>query len=250
MRLTGFGTVAAQHRGMIPTAQPSATLPNTDVARARLWPSPAAAPPFTVLLAYDFSEASGYAFDQAARVARRVPGADIHVVHVIEAGATDEQAKRVSDELLVYLGDKVKALGGLEEHAVGVHVRCGSPPHEIAELAKDVSADVIVVGVKKGPHLKQLLLGSVTDEIMAATRCPVLVAGPVPHMNDTDPTIDPPCMECFVARRDSQGGQWWCVRHGQHHAKAHSYSFHREIPLRAHDSAILPTGVDTEVGIR
>ena len=228
---------------MNPPSQPTDDYPSPD-ARARLWPSSAVNPRFTVLVAHDFSEGSGYAFEQAARVARRVPGADIHVVHVMAGDATDAEAKRVSDDLLLYLEDKVRVLGGLEDHAVGVHVRCGSAPHEIAELAKDVSADVIVVGVKKGPHLKQILLGSVTDDIMAATRCPVLVAGPVPRMNDTDPTIDPPCMECFLTRRDSEGRQWWCARHSEHHAKAHSYSFHREVPLRTHDSAVLPTGVD------
>jgi nucleotide-binding universal stress UspA family protein len=208
--------------------------------------SPATTLAFTIVVGNEFGVASGYAFDQAARVARRIPGSDIHVVHVIEGVSSAEATQRLANQLRQYLEEKVKALGGLEQQAVGLHVRWGKPAREIAQLAKDVAADLIVVGASKAPHLKQMFVGSVTERLLTAAPCPVLVAGPMPVAADDahEPAILPPCPECLKARRDSAGGEWWCVRHTEHHARAHAYSFRRALPLRTHDSAITPTGVD------
>lgn len=201
---------------------------------------------FTLVVGNDFSEASGFAFDQAARVARHIPGADIHVVHVVEAEASAERTKQLANQLRLYLEEKVKALGGLEQQAVGLHVRCGRPARELAQFSKDVGADLLVVGARKGPHLKQLVLGSVAERLLLAAPCPVFVAGPMPAPHDDahEPAIEPACPDCVQARRKSAGRDWWCARHAQHHAHAHSYSFLRELPLRTHDGAVLPTGVD------
>jgi nucleotide-binding universal stress UspA family protein len=201
---------------------------------------------FTIVVGNDFSEASGFAFDQAARVARSVPGSDLHVVHVVEVEASAERTKQLASQLRLYLEEKVKALGGLEHQAVGIHVRCGKPARELAQLAKDVGADLLVVGALKGPHLKQLVLGSVAERLLLAAPCPVFVAGPMPADHDSahEPAIEPACSDCLAARRKSAGREWWCVRHTQHHAHPHSYSFLRALPLRTHDSAVIPTGVD------
>jgi nucleotide-binding universal stress UspA family protein len=204
---------------------------------------------FTIVVGNDFSEASGFAFDQAARVARRIPGSDLHVVHVVELDTSAERTKQLATELRLYLEDKVKSLGGLERQAVGIHVRCGRPARELAQLARDVGADLLVVGARKGPHLKQLVLGSVAERLLIAAPCPVFVAGPMPAAGDDahDPAIEPACPDCLTARRKSAGREWWCAHHAQHHAHAHSYSFARELPLRTHDSAVIPTGVDSGI---
>jgi nucleotide-binding universal stress UspA family protein len=203
---------------------------------------------FTLVVGNDFSEASGFAFDQAALVARRIPGSDIHVVHVVEAEASAERTVQLASQLRLYLEEKVQAVGGLEQQAVAIHVRNGKPARELAQLAKDVGAALIVVGARKGPHLKELLLGSVAERLLLAAPCPVFVAGPMPVTRDDahEPVIEPPCPDCLKVRRDSSGREWWCDLHARHHAKAHSYSFQRQLPLRTHDSAVLPTGVDMD----
>jgi nucleotide-binding universal stress UspA family protein len=203
-------------------------------------------PTFTVVVGNDFSPASGYAFDQAARVARRIPGSDLHVVHVVEGESSDEGSKKLAGLLRSYLEDKVKALGGLELQGVAIHVRTGHAAREIAQLAKDVGADLIVVGTKKGPHLKQLFVGSTAERLLLAAPCPVFVAGPSPVERDDahDPAILPPCPDCVKTRRESAGEHWWCGRHAEHHIHAHSYSFARALPFRTHDGAVTPTGVD------
>jgi nucleotide-binding universal stress UspA family protein len=201
---------------------------------------------FTLAVGNDFTEASGFAFDQAARVARRIPGSAVHVVHVVEVGASAEAAKQLANQLRLYVEEKVMALGGLEQQAVGIHVRCGKPARELAQFCKDAGADLLIVGARKGPHLKQLVLGSVAERLLLASPCPVFVAGPTPATQDDahEPAIEPACPDCLQTRRKTTGRDWWCTRHARHHAHAHSYSFRRELPLRTHDSAVIPTGVD------
>lgn len=204
------------------------------------------AKPFTLVVGSDFSEASGFAFHQGARIAGRIPGSELHVVHVIEGEASGEQTKQHADRLHAELEERVRALCGHERQVVGVHVRCGRPARELAQFGKEVGADLLVVGARKGPHRKQLVLGAVAERLLLAAPCPVLVAGPIPEadFNAHDPAIESPCPACVQARRASAGREWWCPRHSQHHAAAHSYSYQRELLLRTHDSAVLPTGVD------
>jgi nucleotide-binding universal stress UspA family protein len=201
---------------------------------------------FTLVVGNDFTEASGFAFDQAARVARRIRGSDLHVVHVVENEASAEGTQRLASELRRYVDEKLEAFDGLERQAVGIHVRCGRPARELAQLAKDLGADLLVVGAHKGPNLKLLILGSVSERLLVAAPCPVFVAGPMPavHENAYEPAIEPTCLDCLEQRRKSAGRDWWCARHAQHHARGHSYSFQRELPLRTTDGAIWPTGVD------
>lgn len=204
---------------------------------------------FTVVVGHDFSEdspASGYAFEQAARVARRVRGSQLHVLHVIDGDSTAEGAKQLAERLRIYIEETAKAIGGLERQVIGVHVRRGRPARELAQLARDVGADLIVVGTRKGAHLKQLFVGSVAERLLAAAPCPVFVAGPMPAGGDDahEPVIEPACSACVDSRFKSSGREWWCARHAEHHAQAHSYSFQRELPLRTHDNAVTPTGVD------
>jgi nucleotide-binding universal stress UspA family protein len=202
----------------------------------------------TIVVGHDFTEASGFAFDQAARVARCIPGSDLHVVHVVPEGTGAGDAQRLAGQLREYLEEKVKVLGGLERQAVGVHVRAGRPARELAQLARDVSADLLVVGASKGPHLKQMVLGSVAERLLRAAPCPVFISGPMPETRADayEPAIEPACPDCVAGRRKTGDGEWWCARHRVHHLEAHSYSFHRELPLSTHDSAVLPTGVDME----
>jgi nucleotide-binding universal stress UspA family protein len=202
--------------------------------------------PFTIVVATDFSVASGYAFEQAATVAWRIPSSVLHVVHVTDGGTSAERTKQLVGELRLYLEQKVKSGARPERAVAGIHVRAGRPAREIAQLASDVAADLIVVGTEKGPHLKQVFVGSVAERLLVAAPCPVFVAGPMPSARAEahDPTIEPPCADCVATRARTGGASWWCARHAEHHLQAHSYSFQRDIPLRTHDSSVTPTGID------
>src|SRR5579859_375858 len=95
--------------------------------------------PFTVLVALDLREASGPAFQQAARIARRVAGSQLHAVHVTEV-ANEASMRHLAEQLSTYVNEQSVAMGGLDGQSAGVHVRAGKPAREIVQMATDLGA--------------------------------------------------------------------------------------------------------------
>jgi hypothetical protein len=170
----------------------------------------------------------------------------MHLLYVLPSTSTQERVNEAADCLERYASTKATELGSLAQQSLGVHVRCGEPGLEIAKLAAEVSADVVVVGTHRRPNLKHLILGSTAEHVMVEARCPVFVAGPRPAPKPSHLiVIEPPCPDCLASRSASQGRTWWCARHSEvHHLHGrHHYSYQREVPFEEHDSAITPTGV-------
>jgi nucleotide-binding universal stress UspA family protein len=204
--------------------------------------------PFVLVVGLDLAntESSGYAVNQAARIAMRILGSEMHLLYVLAADATADEVRDAAGRLERYVAAKATELGGLARQSAGIHVRRGEPGHEIAQLANDVSADLIVVGTHRRPHLKQLLLGSTAEHAMAIANSPVFVAGPRPHPKPSHViTIDPPCPDCVATRQATQGRTWWCARHSEsHHLHGHHlYSYQTELPFESHDSEVTATGI-------
>jgi nucleotide-binding universal stress UspA family protein len=204
--------------------------------------------PFVLVVGLDITdtESSGYALDQAARTAMRVDGSQMHLVHVLPSSAVADEIREAAGSLERYVTAKAQQLGGLARQSVGIHVRSGQPGQEIAQLASDISADLIVVGTHHRPHLKQLLLGSTAEHVMATAQCPVFVAGPRPAPKPSHIiVIEPPCPDCIRKRQETRGASWWCARHSEHHHlhRRHFYSYRSELPFAEHDSEVSATGV-------
>jgi nucleotide-binding universal stress UspA family protein len=204
--------------------------------------------PFALVVGLDLTdtETSGYALDQAARVTARIPGSEMHVVHVASSDTSLEVARQAVGLLQLYVTEKAACLQELAQQTVGVHVRRGDAADEIARLASEVGADMIIVGAHKAPNLKDLLVGSTGARLMGTAKCPVLVAGPVPRQPPSHViVIDPPCSDCLEARTASQGRTWWCARHSEHHhlRRHHVYSYQSHLPFAEHDSEVTATGV-------
>ena len=199
--------------------------------------------PFSIVVGLDFLEAGGYAFGQAARVARAIPGSQIHLVHVFEDAVDDARRAQLKAHLRLYVNEKAASLGGLAGVSVGIHLRVGDTVREIVQLASDVSASMIVIGANKGPNLESWAVGSIAGRLLLWAACPVLVAGPKPPPSQTEPKIEPPCADCERTRAASKRAVWWCDRHAHHAASAHVFSYQRELPLETHDSEVIPTGV-------
>ena len=202
--------------------------------------------PFTLVVATDFSEASGHAFEAAAKIARRVPGAEIHVVHVAPKGTAPPKLMDLAGHLRLYLEEKVASLGGLSGVAIGMHVSAGEAAREIVQTATQVGADLVVVGQHQHVHLKSMVLGTVTDWLLRTS--PVSVFITPPHharLEKHEPEIEPPCHECVELRFATNGAELFCARHA-HPAGAtgHLYSYHRELPFATIDANnVNPTGV-------
>jgi nucleotide-binding universal stress UspA family protein len=210
--------------------------------------TPAGAGAFSILVCFDYTDASGYAFEQAARLAKRIPSSHIHVIHVTTGETSDARTTQVSGHLRAYVDGKAASIGGMDGQSVGVHVRHGDAAREIAQLAAEIDVDLIVLGSPNHPHMKSLMLGSIADKLYQHAPCPLVVAGPKPpepHVHY--PAIQPACPDCVRTRAASGGAQWWCERHashGQHGASGHLYSYQSELPFASHDSEVIPTGVD------
>jgi nucleotide-binding universal stress UspA family protein len=201
--------------------------------------------PLSLIVGLAFGDADGAAFDQAARLALRVPRSELHLVHVFEAKEPSAaQEQDLLNHLRLYVNEKATLAGGLKAITVGIHLRAGKPVREIVQLATELHADLIVIGSHKGPHLKSWLVGSTAEHLVASAPCAVLVASPRPRVETKhDPVIEPPCPDCLRSRKLSHGGEWWCERHAHHAKQAHAFSYQRELPFETHDSEVIPTGI-------
>jgi nucleotide-binding universal stress UspA family protein len=205
------------------------------------------AKPFRVLVGVDLEDqaSSGYALDAGLRMASRVAGSEVHAVQVVSSETVDEKAVQAAGLLRLYVSEKAAALSIAGPQASGIHVRRGDPATQIAQIAADLVADVIVVGAQS--HVKSLFVGSTAERLLASAQCPVFVAGPKPRPAPSHViVIDPPCPDCVQQRVASRGRLWWCARHSEHHhlRRRHVYSYQSELPFAEHDSEVIPTGVD------
>jgi nucleotide-binding universal stress UspA family protein len=204
-----------------------------------------APPRFSVVVGLDFTDADGPAFDQAARLALRVPGSELHLVHVFGSAPSAERSKDLVEHLRLYADEKAAMTEGLRGIAVGIHLRGGHAVHELIQLATEVQADVIVVGSHRGPHVKNWIVGSTVERLVGGAPFPVLVATPKPkEAEEQVPVIEAACPQCVEARIASGGKHWWCERHEHAAQLGHTYSYQRELSFASHDSNVSPTGVD------
>jgi nucleotide-binding universal stress UspA family protein len=204
--------------------------------------------PFVVVVGLNIhhTDSSAYALDKTARIAMRIPASEMHLLYVLEPMTSVEDTNEAVGCLQRYVAEKATELGGLAQQSVGIHVRRGEPGHEIGQFANDVSADLVVVGTRRRPHLRQLFVGSTAEHVMANASCPVFVAGPRPAPKPSHAiVIDPPCADCVQMRETTRGQTWWCTRHAQnHHLHAHhGYSYQSTLPFESHDSAVSLTGI-------
>ncbi|MES1177861.1 MAG: universal stress protein [Myxococcales bacterium] len=191
---------------------------------------------YLILVGTDYSEASDLALEAAFELASNKEDAQVHVVNVwlpdIDAlrGATIDASspslQRAATDLVAYVSRRLAAFQ--ERHAASLsnrifsHVRVAEPGREIAQLAADLDADLVVVGTHDRRGIERLLLSSVAHIVSRLAPCPVLIvrpkAIPVPV-----PAIEPPCHRCVEARFASDGAEMWCEQHRERHGQRHTY---------------------------
>lgn len=182
---------------------------------------------YTIVVGLDYSEASRLALHQALAIAAERAGSEVHVVHVEAAPASPSFAEAlqrvhalVTDEVAAFLQARPAGADASITRVVS-HVRANAPSREIAQLAADLEADLVVVGTHGRSGVARFLLGSVAHAVVNLAPCPVLVVRPkqVPLV----PVIEPACPRCVAAREQSGGRELWCDQHRAHHLQRHSY---------------------------
>jgi nucleotide-binding universal stress UspA family protein len=146
-----------------------------------------------VLCPTDISGLSAHALSHATAIAARL-GADLTVVYVcppdVPLGSEFSYLAPLPLDP-VARAELAADLDALTEPARRAGVRVlsrlleGDPSREVAELAKELPADLLVVGLHPDSRIKHFLLGSMTEELLRHAPCPVLTVrhgvGPVPE---------------------------------------------------------------------
>ena len=194
---------------------------------------------YVAVVGVDFSDMSNKALDQGLEVTNLRAG-EVHVVYVqpdvpldpMFAGAFQSAvtAESLLESVRQRAAERVSvvqnAQGKLAVTRVVVHVRKGSAGDEIAQLAADLDADLVVVGSHGRRGLSRLVLGSVAERVSRLARCPVFIVRPKAHqVADRVPEIEPACVDCVKRREETKGAEFWCKRHSEHHIRAHGFRY-------------------------
>jgi nucleotide-binding universal stress UspA family protein len=111
-----------------------------------------------IVVAFDGSDSSKRALNAAADLMGY--GASLSVVHVRQAGSEDRTVDQAREHLL-------------RRHVMARYLEpCGQAAREVVEAAREVGADLVVVGRQ---NALEGVLGSISSEIVRHAPCDVLV---------------------------------------------------------------------------
>jgi nucleotide-binding universal stress UspA family protein len=142
--------------------------------------------PRQVVVAHDFSAAADVALDRAVELACRAPHHVLHFVAAIDPHqgfgldpgerVDYRYAEKIQALLLERLGAIFASRSPEQPIEFFVHARIGDAAEEILDLAREIGADLIVVGAHGHGGIRRRLLGSTTEAVVRDAGCPVIVA--------------------------------------------------------------------------
>lgn len=158
---------------------------------------------YRIVVALDGSEYSEivleHAFDQAARH-------DCSDLHLITVAAEVDQIDYTKRWLA---RTAIEGLDAFSSHTgawrTRLHVVAGKAEDEIAQLANDVAADLLVIG-NYGIHPQRR---SIVSRIVERVSCATLVVG----LTGREVEAEPQCPACMAVRESSDGERWFCDEH-------------------------------------
>ncbi len=133
--------------------------------------------PRTVIVPIDFSEQSWTAIWAALELSDRQAVRILYIMeplHSAEPGVVYQTVSNAERETTV----REAILRGLTERGLGempIDVRVGTAGIAIADHARDVGADLVVISSHGRTGLRRLLIGSVAETVVRHAPCPVLV---------------------------------------------------------------------------
>lgn len=133
-----------------------------------------------ILHANDGSDHAFHALSLAMKIAKQ-DKADLHMVSVEEIPYLPETIEDVREETGVAarrfhtVVNRAREMAEEEGVELHTHVLAGHPVRDIVDLARDLKADLLVVGASGHSALYDRLIGSRADRIVHLAPCPVLV---------------------------------------------------------------------------
>lgn len=149
--------------------------------------------PPRLLAATDFSDPARHAVERAAQLAEAHPGARLTLTHVISGSLLDrlrglmgaeaaEIEAKVTGEAEQALAALAARLEAQRSCKVETRLLQGSPLNAIGELAKELQADLLVMGAHGAHFVRELLLGSTTERLLRKTPRPMLAVKQRAHL--------------------------------------------------------------------
>ncbi|WP_394838543.1 universal stress protein [Pendulispora rubella] len=156
----------------------------------------------TIVVGLDFSLHGEDALWFAENLSRANPKATLHLVHVVAPpmgvvgvlGAPIDASAPVTGMLERARSELERVCSSvpvwLEGRVVG-HVRTGDSAREITALARELDADLIVIGTHARTGLGRVFLGSLAESISRHAPCSVLIAHELRPRTSAPPTSSP-----------------------------------------------------------
>lgn len=139
----------------------------------------------TILLAYDGSDHAQNALKVAAEMVRAFD-AKLHVSHTPQTDTTIVLGAFVgalpqmpSDEEIAEIGRELmeKAQAEAQGHGINItksHIARGDPAQNVLHVAKEIDADMIIMGRRGLGSVRALTLGSVSQAVSHGAKCACL----------------------------------------------------------------------------
>ena len=134
-----------------------------------------------ILHANDGSDPAFRALQLAITIAKQ-NGADLHSVSVEEIPPMPEFIEEVRETRGVAARrfhpvlQRARAMAEQQGAILQTHVLAGHPVRTVVELARELDADLLVIGATGHSALYERMIGSRADRIIQLAPCPVLVA--------------------------------------------------------------------------
>jgi nucleotide-binding universal stress UspA family protein len=109
----------------------------------------------------------------SVQLAHAFPRPELIGMTMVVTLPSDDELREASAQVLA---DALAAVGGADGLDVTTHVGAGGPASVLVELAK--GAEMLVIGSRGLGGFRGLLLGSVTQQVIAHAPCPVVVITP------------------------------------------------------------------------
>ncbi|OZU87149.1 universal stress protein UspA [Virgibacillus indicus] len=138
-----------------------------------------------ILVAYDSSDLSKKAVQEAKNQGTQAPGTEVCVIAVVNPNGPYTNVimqQEIGDELAKdFRPEVLKLKEQFEAEGIPVHAEVlvgevnGNPGKRICEYAEEKDIDLIIVGSRGLGNVKKLFLGSVSNNVVQNAKCPILV---------------------------------------------------------------------------
>jgi len=172
---------------------------------------------YRIVVGIDLSEYSDIVIEHALDQAARHDAPELHFLTVREkrTPSGDERKQALWERVHPAL-ETFNRFG--TDWRARLHVRRGKPEVEIAELAAELRANLIVIG-QFGLHHPRSGDKNLPNRVLQQAVCPTLVVG-LPEAVDSSPI----CAMCAAVREETDGERWFCDHHAGDRGRDHIMS--------------------------